>query len=122
MILMRGTFYCLKLTKSNDFLDVTRCSTTLASKVNSPDAVNFRKALCDANLVTYPADSRGDDTRVLHRVLQRSGEADLTGCSSHCKGTSFTRKCRPWQVLSSKGEKMDMTAPILCAAEREVLD
>ena len=45
----------------------TRWSTTLASKVNLPHAINFR-ALCGANLVTYPADFWRNKTRVAHRV------------------------------------------------------
>ena len=32
-------------------------------------AINFR-ALCGANLVTYPAEFRGVETRVLHRVRE----------------------------------------------------
>ena len=42
----------------------------LSSKVNLPHAINFR-TLCGANLVTYPADFRGVETRVLHKVVAR---------------------------------------------------
>ena len=41
--------------------------TTLKANVNLHQAIGFR-ALYGANLVTYPADFRGMDTRVAHRV------------------------------------------------------
>jgi len=44
-----------------------RWSTTLSSKVNLPHAINFG-ALCDANLVTYPADFREVKPLELDRV------------------------------------------------------
>ena len=40
----------------------TRSSTTLSSEVNLHHAINFR-ALCGANVVTYPAKFRGIETR-----------------------------------------------------------
>jgi hypothetical protein len=41
--------------------------TTLKANVNLHQAIGFR-ALYGANLVTYPADFRGSETRVAHRV------------------------------------------------------
>ena len=40
---------------------------TLSSKVNLPHVINFG-ALCGANLVTYPVDSRVVEFLELHRV------------------------------------------------------
>jgi len=49
----------------------TRWSSIISSKVNSHHAINFR-ALCVANLVTYPPEFRGDETLEVHRVGARN--------------------------------------------------
>jgi len=46
-----------------------RWTATLSSKVNLPEAINFR-ALCGANLVTYPPVFLGNETVEVHRVAQ----------------------------------------------------
>ena len=51
------TFYLSPLRSE----EATRWSSTLSLNVNLPHAINFR-ALCGADLVTYPADLRGVKT------------------------------------------------------------
>ena len=46
----------------------TRCTTGLSSKVNLPGVIDL-KTSCDANMVSLPANIRGNDTLVVHRVV-----------------------------------------------------
>ena len=77
-----------------------RWSTTLSSKVNLPDTINFGD-LCGANLVTQPSDIRGNETLELHRVVSEK---------SRIPGTKLT--------LESIGNQEDVPQPLLMAYRR----
>jgi len=47
--------------------EVAKWAMNHSSKVNLPRAIDFR-VLCGAHLATYPAESRGNETLVLHQV------------------------------------------------------
>jgi len=51
----------------------TRWTTTLSLKVILPLPIDF-KAVCGASLVAYPADFRGNEIRVAHRVGSSTAE------------------------------------------------
>jgi hypothetical protein len=53
----------------------TRWSTALSSKVNLHHAIKLM-ALRSENLVTYPADSRGNETFELHRVEPKTSSSE----------------------------------------------
>ena len=75
----------------------TRWGTTLSSKANLHHAIDFR-AFCVANLVTCPADSRGNETFELHRVWRSSLQIRF-GLVPH--GAALAA-CLEWNGLSKK--------------------
>jgi len=83
-----------------------RLTTTLSSKVNLHHAINFR-ALCGANLVTYPADFRG--TKLAWPIVRPCMHPRVTGVLPKlCRRPATQRDCQGHQQLDKQAFALDL--------------